>query len=211
MPAKWKFSATHSACKPHLRRRSTGPPFTAGPRPPRGPHSTPWRRAGTSPRAPPCAFAQQRCGAVPAGSCSPLPRRRTAVSRRRGAMPSGSCSPLQRPPTGRCPRGTPLPVVLRGPSRSGAGTAAAMAWGWRLGLLGGLAVWTQRRRAAAAQGPVGGERRELELRLVQVVFRHGARTPLRPVPGAAPVRRRGAAAVGAGSLLCVFLPELGKT
>ncbi|XP_042666789.1 lysophosphatidic acid phosphatase type 6 isoform X2 [Centrocercus urophasianus] len=63
-----------------------------------------------------------------------------------------------------------------------------MGWGWRLGLLGGLAAWTQRRRAAAAaQGPAGGERRELELRLVQVVFRHGARTPLRPVPGASPV------------------------
>lgn len=78
-----------------------------------------------------------------------------------------------------------------------------MGWGWRLGLLGGLAAWTQRRRAAAAaaQGPAGGERRELELRLVQVVFRHGARTPLRPVPVASPVRRRGAAAVGAGSLL----------
>ncbi|OXB68240.1 hypothetical protein ASZ78_007989 [Callipepla squamata] len=60
-----------------------------------------------------------------------------------------------------------------------------MGWGWRLGLLGGLAVWAQRRRAAAAQSPAGGERRELELRLVQVVFRHGARTPLRAVPGAA--------------------------
>uniref|UniRef100_A0A8C5X0F1 Lysophosphatidic acid phosphatase type 6 n=1 Tax=Malurus cyaneus samueli TaxID=2593467 RepID=A0A8C5X0F1_9PASS len=31
-----------------------------------------------------------------------------------------------------------------------------------------------------------GQRRELELRLVQVVFRHGARTPLRPLPGIAP-------------------------
>ncbi|XP_015735227.1 lysophosphatidic acid phosphatase type 6 isoform X3 [Coturnix japonica] len=62
-----------------------------------------------------------------------------------------------------------------------------MAWGWRLGLLGGLAVWAQRRRAAAAQGAGCGERQELELRLVQVVFRHGARTPLRPVPGAEPV------------------------
>ncbi|NWT15572.1 PPA6 phosphatase, partial [Vireo altiloquus] len=33
----------------------------------------------------------------------------------------------------------------------------------------------------------GGRHRELELRLVQVVYRHGARTPLRPLPGAAPV------------------------
>ncbi|XP_025939205.1 lysophosphatidic acid phosphatase type 6 isoform X6 [Apteryx rowi] len=53
----------------------------------------------------------------------------------------------------------------------------------RLAVLGGLAVWAQRRRAAAA----GGERLELELKLVQVVFRHGARTPLRAVPGAPPV------------------------
>ncbi|KAM6293415.1 lysophosphatidic acid phosphatase type 6 isoform 2-T2 [Porphyrio hochstetteri] len=65
-----------------------------------------------------------------------------------------------------------------------------MGWGTRLGLLGGLALWAQRRRAAAAaarDGGDGGERRDLELRLVQVVFRHGARTPLRPLPGAQPV------------------------
>ncbi|NXC83159.1 PPA6 phosphatase, partial [Cercotrichas coryphoeus] len=65
-----------------------------------------------------------------------------------------------------------------------------MGWGVRLWVLGGLAAWTQRRRAAAAAGPEGdegGRRRDLELRLVQVVFRHGARTPLRPIPGAAPV------------------------
>ncbi|XP_061858707.1 lysophosphatidic acid phosphatase type 6 isoform X2 [Colius striatus] len=67
-----------------------------------------------------------------------------------------------------------------------------MSWGFRLGLLGGLALWAQRRRAAAASGRDGGddgggggrERRDLELKLVQVVFRHGARTPLRPLPGA---------------------------
>ncbi|KAM6287529.1 lysophosphatidic acid phosphatase type 6 isoform 1-T1 [Spheniscus humboldti] len=65
-----------------------------------------------------------------------------------------------------------------------------MGWGTRLSLLGGLALWAQRRRAAAAaaqDGGVGRERRDLELKLVQVVFRHGARTPLRPLPGAAPV------------------------
>ncbi|XP_074014472.1 lysophosphatidic acid phosphatase type 6 [Numenius arquata] len=66
-----------------------------------------------------------------------------------------------------------------------------MGWKARLGVLGGLALWAQgRRRAAAAAGAApecGGERRDLELKLVQVVFRHGARTPLRPLPGAAPV------------------------
>ncbi|NXT70989.1 PPA6 phosphatase, partial [Chaetops frenatus] len=41
--------------------------------------------------------------------------------------------------------------------------------------------------AAGRDGGAGGRRRELELRLVQVMFRHGARTPLRPLPGAAPV------------------------
>uniref|UniRef100_A0A8C3KKT4 Acid phosphatase 6, lysophosphatidic n=1 Tax=Calidris pygmaea TaxID=425635 RepID=A0A8C3KKT4_9CHAR len=64
-----------------------------------------------------------------------------------------------------------------------------MGWGTRLGVLGGLALWAQGRRRAAASGGApegGGERRGLELKLVQVVFRHGARTPLRPLPGAAP-------------------------
>ncbi|NWX60183.1 PPA6 phosphatase, partial [Promerops cafer] len=65
-----------------------------------------------------------------------------------------------------------------------------MGWGLRLWVLGGLAAWTQRRRAAAAawrDDGEGGRRQDLELRLVQVLFRHGARTPLRPIPGAAPV------------------------
>ncbi|NXQ25789.1 PPA6 phosphatase, partial [Alaudala cheleensis] len=66
-----------------------------------------------------------------------------------------------------------------------------MGWGIRISVLGGLAAWAQRRRAAAAAaGRDGGEsdrRRDLELRLVQVVFRHGARTPLHPIPGTAPV------------------------
>ncbi|NXS11971.1 PPA6 phosphatase, partial [Neodrepanis coruscans] len=59
-----------------------------------------------------------------------------------------------------------------------------MGWGARLCVLGGLAAWAQRRRAAAAAQDVG-ERRDLELRLVQVVYRHGARTPLQPLPGPA--------------------------
>ncbi|KAM9388512.1 lysophosphatidic acid phosphatase type 6 [Phaethornis superciliosus] len=67
-----------------------------------------------------------------------------------------------------------------------------MGWGTRLGLLGGLALWAQWRRGAAAAAQddgVGGsgERRDLELKLVQVVYRHGARTPLRPLPVAEPV------------------------
>ncbi|NXO06894.1 PPA6 phosphatase, partial [Oriolus oriolus] len=47
-----------------------------------------------------------------------------------------------------------------------------------------------RAAAAAGDGGAGGRHRELELRLVQVVYRHGARTPLRPLPGAAPVEWR---------------------
>ncbi|NXG60097.1 PPA6 phosphatase, partial [Hemiprocne comata] len=69
-----------------------------------------------------------------------------------------------------------------------------MGWGTRLRLLGGLALWAQLRRAAAAAAQndgVGGGReqrdRDLELKLVQVLFRHGARTPLRPLPGPEPV------------------------
>ncbi|NWZ00913.1 PPA6 phosphatase, partial [Loxia curvirostra] len=66
-----------------------------------------------------------------------------------------------------------------------------MGWGVRLWVLGGLGAWTQRRRAAAAAAQwddsESGRRQYLELRLVQVVFRHGARTPLRPIPGAEPV------------------------
>uniref|UniRef100_A0A8B9F9D5 Lysophosphatidic acid phosphatase type 6 n=1 Tax=Amazona collaria TaxID=241587 RepID=A0A8B9F9D5_9PSIT len=63
-----------------------------------------------------------------------------------------------------------------------------MGWGTRLCLVGGLALWAQRRRAAAAAAPERRDRnRELELKLVQVVFRHGARTPLQPLPGASPV------------------------
>ncbi|KAM7031321.1 lysophosphatidic acid phosphatase type 6 [Passerculus sandwichensis] len=65
-----------------------------------------------------------------------------------------------------------------------------MGWGLRLCVLGGLAAWTQRRRAAAAAAEwsdsEAGRRRYLELRLVQVLFRHGARTPLRPIPGIEP-------------------------
>uniref|UniRef100_A0A8C3R3K1 Lysophosphatidic acid phosphatase type 6 n=1 Tax=Cyanoderma ruficeps TaxID=181631 RepID=A0A8C3R3K1_9PASS len=64
--------------------------------------------------------------------------------------------------------------------------------GWRvrlwvlggLGGLGGLAAWTQRRRPDDRKG---GQRRDLQLRLVQVLFRHGARTPLRSIPCIEPV------------------------
>ncbi|XP_030307524.1 lysophosphatidic acid phosphatase type 6 isoform X2 [Calypte anna] len=67
-----------------------------------------------------------------------------------------------------------------------------MGWGTRLGLLGGLALWAQWRRGASAAAQYdgvrgSGERRDLELKLVQVVYRHGARTPLRPLPVAEPV------------------------
>ncbi|NWV34744.1 PPA6 phosphatase, partial [Grantiella picta] len=64
-----------------------------------------------------------------------------------------------------------------------------MGWGVRLWLVGGLAAWTQRRRASAGAWDGGGDgrRRELGLRLGQGVFRHGARTPLHRLPGVAPV------------------------
>ncbi|NXI37943.1 PPA6 phosphatase, partial [Galbula dea] len=62
-----------------------------------------------------------------------------------------------------------------------------MGRGTRLGLLSFLGLWTQRRRAPAQDGGAGTERRHLELKLVQVIYRHGARTPLQPLPGPTPV------------------------
>ncbi|XP_027305146.3 lysophosphatidic acid phosphatase type 6 [Anas platyrhynchos] len=64
----------------------------------------------------------------------------------------------------------------------------ALLGGLGLGLAGGRGLWArhQRRGAAPAEGQ-GAESGALELRLVQVLFRHGARTPLRPLPGAMPV------------------------
>lgn len=54
-------------------------------------------------------------------------------------------------------------------------------------VLASLAFWAHRRRGALAEprGPDGGrpaDRSRLELKLVQVVFRHGARSPLKPLP-----------------------------
>ncbi|NXH22934.1 PPA6 phosphatase, partial [Bucco capensis] len=65
-----------------------------------------------------------------------------------------------------------------------------MGRGTSLGLLGVLALWTQRRKSPAQDGGAVRERRHLELKLVQVVFRHGARIPLRPLPGLTPVEWR---------------------
>lgn len=55
------------------------------------------------------------------------------------------------------------------------------------GVLASLAYWVHQRRAALAelrrpdgQHPV--DRSLLELKMVQVVFRHGARSPLKPLP-----------------------------
>ncbi|NXY85378.1 PPA6 phosphatase, partial [Alcedo cyanopectus] len=64
-----------------------------------------------------------------------------------------------------------------------------MGWGTRLAFLGGMVLWEYRWRQALASQDTngGGERRDLDLKLVQVVFRHGARTPLLPLPVAAPV------------------------
>lgn len=134
------FSHSYSAYKPHLKPRSTGQPFTA--RPKLTHH--PLRRDRNLPTRP----SLRPHTAVPAGSCSPQPRRRTAVSRRRGAVPAGSRSPLPRPPTGRCPRGTLLPDVLRVPSRP----VPAVPPPW-VGA-GGWACW-----AAWPRGRSGGGRR----------------------------------------------------
>uniref|UniRef100_G1NT12 Lysophosphatidic acid phosphatase type 6 n=1 Tax=Myotis lucifugus TaxID=59463 RepID=G1NT12_MYOLU len=55
------------------------------------------------------------------------------------------------------------------------------------GVLASLAYWVHQRRAALAElrGPDGQhpvDRSLLELKMVQVVFRHGARSPLKPLP-----------------------------
>ncbi|NXR36532.1 PPA6 phosphatase, partial [Zosterops hypoxanthus] len=47
------------------------------------------------------------------------------------------------------------------------------------------AVWAQQRRRR--DSGKSGQRRDLQLRLVQVLFRHGARSPLRPIRGIEPV------------------------
>uniref|UniRef100_A0A8C6Z662 Acid phosphatase 6, lysophosphatidic n=1 Tax=Nothoprocta perdicaria TaxID=30464 RepID=A0A8C6Z662_NOTPE len=107
--------------------------------------------------------------AVPAGSCSPAAARAPLAGRVGDSVSRGA------------PRGPGRCGLRCAALRAGGTAAAAMGWGRRVALLGALAAWAQRRRAAAAGG-----QRELDLKLVQVVFRHGARTPLRPVPGAPP-------------------------
>ncbi|XP_066475237.1 lysophosphatidic acid phosphatase type 6 isoform X2 [Tiliqua scincoides] len=63
----------------------------------------------------------------------------------------------------------------------------------RVGVLGTLVccVHSTRRALAEPRGsrqPRGSSRERMELKLVQVLFRHGARTPLRPIPGAEQVK-----------------------
>lgn len=92
-----------------------------------------------------------------------------------------------------------------------------MGWCRRLGLLGGLGLaggvglWARQQRWGAGAAPErqGAESGALELRLVQVLFRHGARTPLRPLPGAAPVSRGGlgVAPTGAGVVPGLWWPR----
>ncbi|XP_077012012.1 lysophosphatidic acid phosphatase type 6 isoform X2 [Tamandua tetradactyla] len=58
-----------------------------------------------------------------------------------------------------------------------------------VGVLGSLAYWLHRRWRARAEvrGPADPQpvdRRRLQLKMVQVVFRHGARSPLKPLPRA---------------------------
>lgn len=58
-------------------------------------------------------------------------------------------------------------------------------WCWRVwapvGILGSVALGFQQRRVALAE-PQSVERRSLELKKVLVVFRHGARSPLKLLP-----------------------------
>lgn len=63
----------------------------------------------------------------------------------------------------------------------------------RVGVLGTLVCCVHSTRRALAE-PRGGKQPrsstdQMELKLVQVLFRHGARTPLRPIPSAEQVRR----------------------
>lgn len=92
-----------------------------------------------------------------------------------------------------------------------------MTWAsrWRvwapLGIVGTLVFGLQQRRVARAE-PQAVEHRPLELKMVQVVFRHGARSPLKPLPHTEQVsggragpnfpgapRLAGASAAGAGT------------
>ncbi|XP_063812769.1 lysophosphatidic acid phosphatase type 6 [Pseudophryne corroboree] len=57
----------------------------------------------------------------------------------------------------------------------------------RAGILGSVLYCLHKTRRVFAEvkmdsAPLGTERRDYELKLVQVVFRHGARTPLKPIP-----------------------------
>uniref|UniRef100_A0A8C3FGA6 Lysophosphatidic acid phosphatase type 6 n=1 Tax=Chrysemys picta bellii TaxID=8478 RepID=A0A8C3FGA6_CHRPI len=57
----------------------------------------------------------------------------------------------------------------------------------RVSVLGTLAFCVHQKRVALAElrrdkTQYSGDRHQLELKLVQVIFRHGARTPLRPIP-----------------------------
>uniref|UniRef100_A0A8C5LN41 Lysophosphatidic acid phosphatase type 6 n=1 Tax=Leptobrachium leishanense TaxID=445787 RepID=A0A8C5LN41_9ANUR len=60
------------------------------------------------------------------------------------------------------------------------------AWA-RAGILGSVLYCARRKSTAYAERkrdgvPIGGHWREYELKLVQVIYRHGARTPLKPIP-----------------------------
>ncbi|XP_056415731.1 lysophosphatidic acid phosphatase type 6 isoform X2 [Hyla sarda] len=57
----------------------------------------------------------------------------------------------------------------------------------RAGLVGSISYYLHKKRTALAElgrgaGQLGTEDRDYELKLVQVVYRHGARTPLKPIP-----------------------------
>lgn len=68
------------------------------------------------------------------------------------------------------------------PAEPSASTASSMRVWASVGVLTSLAYCFHQRRVALAEQRAPVDRSLLELKMVQVVFRHGARSPLKPLP-----------------------------
>lgn len=68
------------------------------------------------------------------------------------------------------------------PAEPSASTASSMRVWAPVGVLASLAYCFHQRRVALAEPRAPVNRNLLELKMVQVVFRHGARSPLKPLP-----------------------------